>query len=189
MVDTRCALYPPYISSTIKSDIAKNIRVSTKDLPALPDSPAMVECRHAQRPRTILLKTLVDRYISDGQPVGSRALQQFSGLEVSSATIRNVMATSKRWLVSSPHTSAGRVPTRWAIVVHRHFDGGAAAGQRARAATRTPIAAGLSFALAYSGIQPAVRTHHFAGVVATPSAVLSRCARSNFCACRKAVSC
>ena len=60
----------------------------------------------------ILLKTLVDRYISDGQPVGSRALQQFSGLEVSSATIRNVMADLEEMgLVSSPHTSAGRVPT------------------------------------------------------------------------------
>jgi heat-inducible transcriptional repressor len=60
----------------------------------------------------ILLKTLVDRYISDGQPVGSRALLQFSGLEVSSATIRNVMADLEEMgLVSSPHTSAGRVPT------------------------------------------------------------------------------
>jgi heat-inducible transcriptional repressor len=60
----------------------------------------------------ILLKTLVDRYISDGQPVGSRALLQFSGLEVSSATIRNVMAELEEMgLVSSPHTSAGRVPT------------------------------------------------------------------------------
>jgi len=60
----------------------------------------------------ILLKTLVDRYISDGQPVGSRALQQFSGLDVSSATIRNVMADLEEMgLVSSPHTSAGRVPT------------------------------------------------------------------------------
>ena len=60
----------------------------------------------------ILLKTLVDRYISDGQPVGSRALQQFSGLEVSSATIRNVMADLEEMgLVTSPHTSAGRVPT------------------------------------------------------------------------------
>ena len=45
----------------------------------------------------ILLKTLVDRYINNGQPVGSRALLQFSGLEVSSATIRNVMVTSKKW--------------------------------------------------------------------------------------------
>ncbi len=60
----------------------------------------------------ILLKTLVERYISDGHPVGSRALQQFSGLDVSSATIRNVMADLEEMgLVSSPHTSAGRVPT------------------------------------------------------------------------------
>ena len=60
----------------------------------------------------ILLKTLVERYISDGQPVGSRALQQYSGLDVSSATIRNVMADLEDiGLVSSPHTSAGRVPT------------------------------------------------------------------------------
>ncbi len=60
----------------------------------------------------ILLKTLVERYISDGQPVGSRALQQFSGLDVSSATIRNVMADLEEMgLVCSPHTSAGRMPT------------------------------------------------------------------------------
>ncbi len=60
----------------------------------------------------ILLKTLVERYISDGQPVGSRALLQYSGLEVSPATIRNVMADLEDiGLVSSPHTSAGRVPT------------------------------------------------------------------------------
>ncbi|MEO8331424.1 MAG: heat-inducible transcriptional repressor HrcA [Gallionella sp.] len=60
----------------------------------------------------ILLKTLVERYISDGQPVGSRALQQYSGLEVSSATVRNVMADLEEiGLVSSPHTSAGRIPT------------------------------------------------------------------------------
>ena len=60
----------------------------------------------------ILLKTLVDRYINDGQPVGSRTLQQFSGLDISSATIRNVMADLEEMgLVSSPHTSAGRIPT------------------------------------------------------------------------------
>ena len=60
----------------------------------------------------ILLKTLMERYISDGQPVGSRVLQQYSGLEVSSATIRNVMADLEDLgLVSSPHTSAGRIPT------------------------------------------------------------------------------
>jgi heat-inducible transcriptional repressor len=60
----------------------------------------------------ILLKTLVERYISEGQPVGSRALLQHSGLEVSSATIRNVMSELEDiGLVSSPHTSAGRIPT------------------------------------------------------------------------------
>lgn len=60
----------------------------------------------------ILLKTLVERYISDGQPVGSRALQHYSGLEISPATIRNVMADLEDiGLVSSPHTSAGRIPT------------------------------------------------------------------------------
>jgi len=60
----------------------------------------------------ILLKTLMERYISDGQPVGSRTLQQYSGLEVSPATIRNVMADLEDiGLVSSPHTSAGRIPT------------------------------------------------------------------------------
>jgi len=60
----------------------------------------------------ILLKTLVERYISEGQPVGSRSLQRYSGLEVSSATVRNVMADLEDiGLVSSPHTSAGRIPT------------------------------------------------------------------------------
>lgn len=60
----------------------------------------------------ILLKTLVERYISDGIPVGSRTLQHHSGLEVSPATVRNVMSDlEERGLVASPHTSAGRVPT------------------------------------------------------------------------------
>jgi heat-inducible transcriptional repressor len=60
----------------------------------------------------ILLKTLVERYIAEGQPVGSVALRKYSGLDVSSATIRNVMADLEDLgLVSSPHTSAGRIPT------------------------------------------------------------------------------
>ncbi|MEW5943927.1 MAG: heat-inducible transcriptional repressor HrcA [Pseudomonadota bacterium] len=61
----------------------------------------------------ILLKTLVERYISDGQPVGSRTLSKHSGLDLSPATIRNVMADLEEMgFVSSPHTSAGRVPTQ-----------------------------------------------------------------------------
>ena len=60
----------------------------------------------------LLLKALVERYISDGQPVGSRTLSKESGLELSPATIRNVMSDLEDLgLIASPHTSAGRVPT------------------------------------------------------------------------------
>lgn len=60
----------------------------------------------------LLLKTLVERYIADGHPVGSKALSQYAGLDVSSATIRNVMADLENLgLITSPHTSAGRIPT------------------------------------------------------------------------------
>lgn len=59
-----------------------------------------------------LLRLLVEQYIRDGQPVGSRALTRDSGLNLSSATIRNVMADLEDLgFVASPHTSAGRVPT------------------------------------------------------------------------------
>ncbi|MEW8508006.1 MAG: heat-inducible transcriptional repressor HrcA [Candidatus Thiodiazotropha sp.] len=58
------------------------------------------------------LKALIERYIRDGQPVGSRTLAKDTGLDLSPATIRNVMADLEEMgLVSSPHTSAGRVPT------------------------------------------------------------------------------
>ena len=60
----------------------------------------------------VLLKTLVERYIADGQPVGSRALSKYSGLELSPASIRNVMADLEDLgFIASPHTSAGRIPT------------------------------------------------------------------------------
>src|SRR5919206_2379441 len=59
-----------------------------------------------------LLKTLVERYVAEGQPVGSRALSRHSGLDLSPATIRNVMADLEEMgLIASPHTSAGRIPT------------------------------------------------------------------------------
>ena len=59
-----------------------------------------------------LLKLLVERYISEGQPVGSRALSREKGLNLSPATIRNVMSDLEEMgLIQSPHTSAGRVPT------------------------------------------------------------------------------
>jgi heat-inducible transcriptional repressor len=69
----------------------------------------MVEISERAR---ILLKTLVECHIRDGQPVGSRTLQEEAGLPVSAATIRNVMSDlEERGYLHSPHTSAGRVPT------------------------------------------------------------------------------
>jgi heat-inducible transcriptional repressor len=69
---------------------------------------AMMPSERAQ----LLLKMLVERYIADGQPVGSRALSRFSGLDLSPASIRNVMADLEEMgFIASPHTSAGRVPT------------------------------------------------------------------------------
>lgn len=63
------------------------------------------------RART-LLKTLIERYIADGHPVGSRTLSRYSGLDLSAATVRNVMADLEELgLIASPHTSAGRIPT------------------------------------------------------------------------------
>lgn len=60
----------------------------------------------------LLMKSLVERYIADGQPVGSRTLSKASGLDLSPATIRNVMSDLEELgLIASPHTSAGRIPT------------------------------------------------------------------------------
>ena len=70
------------------------------------DAPALNE--RAQ----LLLKILVERYVAEGQPVGSRALSRFSGLDLSPASIRNIMADLEEMgFIASPHTSAGRVPT------------------------------------------------------------------------------
>jgi len=61
----------------------------------------------------ILLKTLVEHYISDGQPVGSRTLSKSSGLDLSPASIRNIMSDLEEMgFIASPHTSAGRIPTQ-----------------------------------------------------------------------------
>ena len=59
-----------------------------------------------------LLRTLISRYIRDGEPVGSQTLARHAGLEVSPATIRNILSELEEvGLLSSPHTSAGRIPT------------------------------------------------------------------------------
>jgi heat-inducible transcriptional repressor len=75
--------------------------MSTETLPRLPNE-------RAQQ----LLKVLIQRFIRDGQPVGSRTLSRKSGMELSPATIRNVMSDLEDLgLIAAPHTSAGRVPT------------------------------------------------------------------------------
>ena len=69
------------------------------------DEPLSERARH-------LLRMLVHRYIRDGQPVGSRALTRDGGLDLSAASIRNVMADlEEAGYIQSPHTSAGRIPT------------------------------------------------------------------------------
>jgi heat-inducible transcriptional repressor len=66
-----------------------------------------------------LFKSLIERYIRDGHPVGSRTLAKDSGLDLSPATIRNIMADLEEMgYLSSPHTSAGRVPT---VLGYRFF--------------------------------------------------------------------
>ena len=75
--------------------------MNADSVPALPDERAQ-----------FLLKVLIQRFISDGLPVGSRTLSKDSGIDLSPATIRNVMSDLEDLgLVSAPHTSAGRVPT------------------------------------------------------------------------------
>ncbi|HET8552087.1 MAG TPA: heat-inducible transcriptional repressor HrcA [Gammaproteobacteria bacterium] len=68
--------------------------------------------KHLNERARHLLRALVERYIREGQPVGSRMLSRDSGMDVSPATVRNVMADLEDMgFVSSPHPSAGRVPT------------------------------------------------------------------------------
>lgn len=79
----------------------QNVMVSTED------SSHLLSKRTQQ-----LLKVLIDSYISSGQPLGSRTLAKLSELNISPATVRNVMADLEELgFVDSPHTSAGRVPT------------------------------------------------------------------------------
>lgn len=87
-------------------------RVLTESLKELSSTPMSTTQPELNERAQQLLKLLIERYISDGQPVGSRALSREKGLNLSPATIRNVMADLEEMgLIQSPHTSAGRVPT------------------------------------------------------------------------------
>ncbi len=76
-----------------------------------PENATINDTRLGERARH-LLRVLVERYIKEGNPVGSRTLSRDSGLELSPATVRNVMADLEELgFILAPHTSAGRVPT------------------------------------------------------------------------------
>ncbi len=118
----------------------------------------------------LLLKTLVERYIADGQPVGSRALSKISGLELSPATIRNVMADLEELgFVVSPHTSAGRVPTPRG---YRLFVDSMLTVQPLEAGQSEIMHGQMQIAEPQRAIQTAAQLlsnlSHFAGVVLTP---------------------
>lgn len=118
-----------------------------------------------------LLKALVERYIADGQPVGSRSLSRISGLELSPATIRNIMADLEEMgFVSSPHTSAGRVPTPRGyrffvdtLLTVQSLDEGA---MDSRMPPR--LAIGSPQKIISNAAQVLSSLSHFAGVVLTP---------------------
>ncbi len=118
----------------------------------------------------LLLKTLVERYIVDGQPVGSRALSKISGLELSPATIRNVMADLEELgFVVSPHTSAGRIPTPRG---YRLFVDSLLTVQPLEAGESQILHGQMQIAEPQRAIQTAAHLlsnlSHFAGVVLTP---------------------
>jgi heat-inducible transcriptional repressor len=117
-----------------------------------------------------LLKALVERYIADGQPVGSRALSKISGLDLSPATIRNIMADLEEMgYVASPHTSAGRVPTPRGyrlfvdtLLTVQHLDEQGVGAERMRLAAQQPQKVIANAAQMLSSLT------QFAGVVQSP---------------------
>ncbi len=121
-----------------------------------------------------LLKTLIERYISDGQPVGSRTLSRHAGMDLSAATIRNVMADLEELgLISSPHTSAGRVPTPRGF---RFFVDSLLSIQPIESLTAEELSAQFNLSLQpdqpqrvlTAAAQVLSSMTHFAGVVLTP---------------------
>ena len=117
-----------------------------------------------------LLKALVERYIADGQPVGSRALSKISGLDLSPATIRNIMADLEEMgYVASPHTSAGRIPTPRGyrlfvdtLLTVQHIDEHAVGAQNMRLPSQHPQKLIANAAQMLSSLS------QFAGVVQSP---------------------
>jgi heat-inducible transcriptional repressor len=114
----------------------------------------------------LLLKALVERYIAEGQPVGSRTLSRASGLELSPATIRNVMADLEELgLIASPHTSAGRIPTARG---YRLFVDTMLTAQREQLPGAPSLAADQPQKVLSNAAQLLSNLSHFVGVVMAP---------------------
>ena len=123
---------------------------------------------------SILLTTLVHQYIAQGTPVGSQALMTNSGLSISSATVRNVMAELEQLgLIASPHTSAGRIPTpagyrffvdamMTANAFTTHDEADLSAHDLSGFSADTPAR------MANQAAQTLSQLSHFAGIIATP---------------------
>jgi heat-inducible transcriptional repressor len=118
-----------------------------------------------------LLNALVERYIADGQPVGSRALSKFSGLDLSPATIRNIMSDLEEMgLICSPHTSAGRIPTArgYRIFVDTLLTSDHLNENVVEAQLQTRLHAGGPQKIISTAAQILSSLSQFAGVVLTP---------------------
>ena len=114
----------------------------------------------------LLLKALVERYIAEGQPVGSRTLSRASGLDLSPATIRNVMSDLEELgLIASPHTSAGRVPTARG---YRLFVDTMLTAQREQLLAAPSLAADQPQKVITNAAQLLSNLSHFVGVVMAP---------------------
>lgn len=118
-----------------------------------------------------LLRTLISRYIRDGEPVGSQTLARHAGLDVSPATIRNILAELEDvGLLSSPHTSAGRVPTAqgYRVFVDSLVQvKSLGEGEISRLRSELPTGAGTQALLGNASELLSAMTH-FVGVVSAP---------------------
>lgn len=118
-----------------------------------------------------LLRTLIARYIRDGEPVGSQTLARNAGLDVSAATIRNILGDLEDiGLLTSPHTSAGRIPTAQG---YRMFVDSLVQmqplgeGEVARLRAELPVGVGTQALLGNASELLSAMTH-FVGVVSAP---------------------
>ena len=149
-------------------------------------TPANQSARPLDDRACVLLKTLVESYIAEGAPVGSRVLSRASGLDLSAATVRNVMSDLEDLgFIASPHTSAGRIPTPRG---YRFFVDSLLTMQPLEQMDQARIVSELIGAQAHPGqiINQASRLlsdlTHFAGIVIAPRHASTRIRQVEFIA-------